>query len=317
MSKIRFDGRVAVVTGAGRSIGRAYAIEMARRGAAVVVNDIGGVQGGGVDGQPWADTIVDEIIAVGGRAVASYENVATWKGGESLIQSAVDAFGSVDIVVNNAGFLRPAMFGELTPEQVDDVIGVHLLGAFHVTQPAWRIMQKQGYGRILLTSSSASFGQQGNTPYAAAKEGLLALARSLSLEGRSAGIKVNALLPYAISDMVKENPIISPDLERTRAVWVKMESRRRPDTVTPLALLLASEDCPVSGNAYSILAGRYARTFLANTEGWVSRKVEGLTPELLRERLAEIDDVARFMVPGSILDEIEFTQEQIEALERS
>ena len=169
-NKINFDGQVAIVTGSGRGIGRAYALALGSRGAAVVVNDIGGVG----SAEPWADLVVAEITGKGGKAVANYDSVATLEGGQAITQAALRAFGTVDILINNAGFVRRAMFADLSGEQIKDIIDVHLLGAFYTTQPAWKIMQAKNYGRVLMTSSGATFGMQANCNYSAAKAGILA-----------------------------------------------------------------------------------------------------------------------------------------------
>src|SRR5580698_6879833 len=190
MAEITFDGRVAVVTGAGGGLGRTYALEIARRGGKVVVNDLGG----SVDGQGGDDAaaqkVVDEIKAAGGEAVPSYASVSTPEGGESIVKTAVDSFGKVDVVINNAGILRDKSFAKLTWEDLDAVLDVHLKGAFYVSQPAFKIMKDNGYGRFVFTSSNAGvFGNFGQANYAAAKMGLVGLSNVLAIEGAKAGIK--------------------------------------------------------------------------------------------------------------------------------
>ena len=198
MSDITFDNRVAIVTGAGGGLGKTYALELARRGARVVVNDLGG----GVDGtggaSAAADETVAEIIEAGGEAVANYDSVATPAGGGGIVQSAVEAFGTVDVVINNAGILRDSSFAKITPEHVDPVIDVHLKGAFYVKQPAFLIMKEKGYGRIVFTSSpSGIFGNFGQTNYGAAKGGLVGLSNVVAIEGAKYNIKSNVIAPVA------------------------------------------------------------------------------------------------------------------------
>lgn len=183
---IGFDNQVAIVTGAGGGLGRAYALELARRGARVVVNDLGGRPDGTRGGSDAADSTVAEIIAKGGEAVANYDSVGTPAGGEAIVRSAVDAFGTVDVVINNAGILRDKSFANVELSDVDAVIDVHLRGAFHVTQPAFRVMKEKGYGRLLFTSSAAGlFGNFGQANYGAAKMGLVGLSNVLASRARS------------------------------------------------------------------------------------------------------------------------------------
>jgi NAD(P)-dependent dehydrogenase (short-subunit alcohol dehydrogenase family) len=198
MSEIRFDGRVAIVTGAGGGLGRTYALELARRGARVVVNDKGGAADGTGSGSSMADAVVKEIREAGGSAVASYDSVSTPEGGSAIVKTAVDAFGRVDVVINNAGILRDKTFAKLEPENLEVVLDVHLKGAFFVSQPAFRLMKEQGYGRFLFTASNAGiFGNFGQTNYGAAKMGLVGLSNVLALEGAKNGITSNVLAPMA------------------------------------------------------------------------------------------------------------------------
>jgi NAD(P)-dependent dehydrogenase (short-subunit alcohol dehydrogenase family) len=191
--ELRFDGEVALVTGAGRGIGRGHALELARRGAQIVVNDADG---------PVAKAVADEISAAGGQAVASHDSVATPAGGAAVVDHALDAFGQLDIVVSNAGILRDKSFGQLTPDLVDAVLDVHLRGAFHVLIPAWRHMKQRGYGRIVTTTSASGlFGNFGQANYGAAKAALVGLTRVLAVEGRTIGINVNAVAPAAATRM--------------------------------------------------------------------------------------------------------------------
>jgi len=196
MSEIRYDGRVAVVTGAGAGIGREYALELAKRGAKVVVNDLGGARDGSGSGTSAADAVVEEIKNAGGEAVANYDNVATMDGGESIVKTAVDAFGKVDILVNNAGILRDKSFLKMSEAEWDAVIGVHLKGAFCVTQPAVKVMKENNYGRVIFTSSTSGlYGNFGQTNYGAAKLGVVGIMNTLKLEVAKYDIKVNTIAP--------------------------------------------------------------------------------------------------------------------------
>jgi len=197
MADLGYDGKVAVITGAGGGLGRSHALELAKRGALIVVNDLGG----SVDGQGGSHTaaqqVVDEIKAAGGEAVANYDSVATPEGGKAIIQTGLDAFGKIDIVINNAGILRDAAFKNMDAEKLEPVIDVHLKGAFYVTLAAWGVMREQNYGRIVNTSSAAGiFGNFGQTNYGAAKAGLVGFTRVLAVEGAKNNIKANAIAPF-------------------------------------------------------------------------------------------------------------------------
>jgi NAD(P)-dependent dehydrogenase (short-subunit alcohol dehydrogenase family) len=282
MSDLGFDGQVAIVTGAGGGLGRSHARELARRGARVVVNDLGGA----VDGTGGSDTaaqkVVDEIVAAGGEAVADYNSVATAEGGEAIVQTALDAFDTVDIVINNAGILRDKTFHNLTPELLEPVISVHLLGAFYVTLPAWKIMREKGYGRVVNTSSNSGLlGNFGQANYGAAKLGLVGLTRVLANEGKAKGIKANAIAPVAITRMTEE---LFGD------AGVKME----PSAVTPTVIYLAHESCPVNGEVYSTAGGVVARYFIGLTEGWQSADH---TAEDVRDNFDQIRDETGYIVP--------------------
>jgi NAD(P)-dependent dehydrogenase (short-subunit alcohol dehydrogenase family) len=205
MSEIRFDGRVAIVTGAGGGLGRAHALLLASRGAKVVVNDLGGTREGTGAGTAMADKVVDEIKAAGGEAVANYDGVDTAAGGESIVKTAVDAFGKVDILINNAGILRDRAFHNLTEEDWEKVLAVHLKGAYCVTQPAFRVMRQNSYGRIVFTTSAAGlYGNFGQTNYGAAKLALVGLMNTLKIEGQKYNIFANTIAPLAISRLTED-----------------------------------------------------------------------------------------------------------------
>ena len=289
MAELGFDGKVAIITGAGGGLGRSHALELARRGALVVVNDLGGSVDGTGSGTTAAQAVVDEITAAGGEAVANYDSVATPEGGRAIVQSALDAAGRVDIIINNAGILRDASFKNMDADKVNAVLDVHLKGAFHVTQPAWEHMRSQSYGRIVCTASGAGvFGNFGQANYGAAKMGLVGLTRVLAVEGAKYNIKANAIAPVAKTRMTED--ILGPAADKLR-----------PELITPVVAWLAHEDCPVSGELYSCGGGRVARVFLGVTPGIVD---PGLTVETVRDRWDEIRDERGYEVPADLNAEL-------------
>jgi NAD(P)-dependent dehydrogenase (short-subunit alcohol dehydrogenase family) len=290
MADLGYDGKVAVITGAGGGLGRSHALELAKRGALVVVNDLGG----SVDGQGGSHTaaqqVVDEIVAAGGEAVPNYDTVATAEGGKAIIQTALDAFGRIDIVINNAGILRDAAFKNMTPELLEPVIDVHLKGAFYVTQAAWQHLRDQNYGRIVNTSSAAGiFGNFGQTNYGAAKAGLVGLTRVLAVEGAKNNIKANAIAPVAKTRMTEE-------------LLGAMADKLDPGFITPVVAWLAHEDVPVSGEVYSCGGGHVARIFTGVTKGWTD--TESLTVEDIRDHFDEIRDEDGYAVPANLTEEL-------------
>jgi len=289
MADIGFDGKVAIITGAGGGLGREHALELARRGARVVVNDLGGsVSGeGGTEGP--AHATAKEINDLGGEAVADTNSVATADGGKAVVQTAVDAFGTVDIVINNAGILRDKTFHNMTPELLEPVISVHLLGAFYVTQPAYVIMREKGYGRIVNTSSNSGIlGNFGQSNYGAAKMGLVGFTRVLANEGRKHNIKANAIAPVAKTRMTEE--LLGPVGEHLD-----------PKLVTPVVCWLASEEIDVTGEVYSVAGGLVARFFIGLTNGYYDPE---LTVEGVRDHWAEIRDEDGYLVPDGPNDEL-------------
>lgn len=278
---LSFDGQVAIVTGAGNGLGRSHALELARRGAKVVVNDLGGAVDGTGSSPAAAELVVKEIVEEGGEAIANFDSVATPAGGEAIVESALREFGGIHIVVNNAGILRDGVFKNMTPAMVDPVIDVHLRGAFHVTRPAWEHMRAQAYGRIINTSSgSGVFGNFGQTNYGAAKMGLIGLTRVLALEGAKYNIATNAIAPIAMTRM-------------TEAVMAQAERKLEASQVTPLVIYLAHSDCRVNGHFYSVGGGRVQRIVIGTTMGIDD---PDLTPEQVAEHIGQIDDATRFTV---------------------
>jgi NAD(P)-dependent dehydrogenase (short-subunit alcohol dehydrogenase family) len=268
MSNISFTGRVAVVTGAGSGLGREYAIELARRGARVVVNDIGAAKNGIGTSHAAADRVVEEIGAFGGEAVPSYDSVATLAGGENIIRTAVEAFGKVDILINNAGIVRDKTFVNMEEESWNAVMNVHVKGAFCVSKPAFKNMKEHGYGRIVMTASGAGlFGNFGQANYAAAKMALIGLTNVLRLEGERYGIKVNAVLPNAATRMSEG------------AMTPEMFQKLKPGYIPPAVLYLCSEECMDSGMYINVFGGYVSRSAVLTGAGVVGIK----TPEEVRE----------------------------------
>jgi len=300
MTELRFDGQVAIVTGAGRGLGRLYALDLARRGASVLVNDLGGSSTGEGADMSVADTVAAEIEAMGGAAEANYDSVATSAGGQAVVDAALSRFGRVDIVVNNAGIIRFTPFDEISSEEWQKTIGVHVDGSFHVSQPAFREMKKQGYGRFVFISSSfGAFGQAGNASYSTAKSALLGLSNVVALEGAAHGIKSNAVLPMGFSRMVTDQERGGEVPPGRQAFYDAI----RPDLVTPLVTYLASRECQLTRRAIAAAAGRYSRVFTGYAGGWLSEA--GSTPraEDIAERIAQIDSTDGFFIPNSSTDE--------------
>jgi NAD(P)-dependent dehydrogenase (short-subunit alcohol dehydrogenase family) len=300
MSGISYEGQTAIVTGAGRGLGRAYALELAGRGAAVVVNDID---------RSAADAVVAETASRGGRAAASYDSVTDPDGGEAIVQLALARFGRVDAVVSNAAAWRNADFGEQTPDVLEPVLDVHVRGAFHVLRPAWLAMREQGYGRIVLTSSGAgAFGRTTGANYCTAKAALLGLGRALALEGAEHGILVNSILPIADTSAGRPQRAGSEEhVQRVKALFAGLgEARARPEQVAPLVTLLASEACPVSGEAFSACGGRYARLVVGLTDGWTNPADEPAEAEDVLAHFGEIEDRGGgLFLPRSVNEEME------------
>jgi NAD(P)-dependent dehydrogenase (short-subunit alcohol dehydrogenase family) len=291
VSDISFDGRVAIVTGAGGGLGRTYALDLARRGAAVVVNDLGGSVNGVGGDNTAAQKVVDEIQAAGGEAVPNYDSVSTPEGGESIVQTAVDSFGKVDVVINNAGILRDKSFLKLEWSDLDAVLDVHLKGAFYVSKPAFRVMKEHGYGRFVFTASNATFGNFGQTNYSAAKMGLVGLSNTIAVEGARAGVLSNVIMPVARTRMTEE-------------LLGDFANYLDPELVTPMVTYLCSEACTTTHGAYSAAGGRYANVFWGLAEGWFAGQGAKPTAEDIAAHVGEIEARGSYIVPQSTTDEI-------------
>ncbi|MFP4553788.1 MAG: SDR family oxidoreductase [Actinomycetota bacterium] len=289
---ITFDGRAAIVTGAGGGLGRTYALELARRGARVVVNDLGGSVDGTGSSESAADRVVTEIEEAGGEAVANYDSVSTPEGGEAIVQTALDSFSTVDIVVNNAGILRDRSFANMELAELHAVLDVHLRGAFYVSQPAFRVMKEKGYGRFVFTSSNAGlFGNFGQANYGAAKAGLAGLSNVLAIEGAKYNIKSNAIAPIAKTRMTED--LLGPFADMVQ-----------PEQVTPMVVYLCSEANEYTHEIFTAGGGRYGRIAIVTNNGWIAGQGEVPPVEEIADHLDEIRDLSDPIVPESINDEI-------------
>ncbi|WP_433244596.1 SDR family oxidoreductase [Streptosporangium sp. CA-135522] len=286
MSELRFDGKVAVITGAGHGLGRSHALSLAERGAKVVVNDLGGaLDGTGASTGPAAD-VVELINKNGGEAVASTDNVATPEGAKAIVRAAIDAFGRVDVVVNNAGILRDKSFGKMTVEEFDQVLAVHVRGSFLVSHAAFPYLKEQGYGRIVNTSSPAGlFGNFGQANYSTAKMGLVGLTKTLGIEGARAGIKANAIAPIAWTRMTEA------------LLPAEFEAKFTAERVSALVTFLAHESCETSGEVFSVGGGRIARVFVAEGPGW---RQEDHTVEDIRDNWEAIMAEQPYLTPTTL-----------------
>lgn len=290
MADLGFDGSVAIVTGSGGGLGREHALEFARRGARVVVNDLGAsLDGSGDNSDSPAHAVVKEIEALGGEAVANGDSVATKEGGEAIVQSAIDAFGRVDIVVNNAGILRDKTFHNMTDDLLTPVIDVHLKGAFYVSMPAWLHFREQKSGVIINTSSNSGLlGNFGQANYAAAKMGLVGMTRVLAAEGAKYGIRANAIAPVALTRMTEE-------------LLGSMAEQLDPKLVSPLVMYLSHPECPASGSVYSAAGGTIAKFFIGLTQG--TARGQEITAETVRDDWEAINNEDGYVVPANPAEE--------------
>jgi NAD(P)-dependent dehydrogenase (short-subunit alcohol dehydrogenase family) len=300
MKDIRFDGRVAVITGAGGGLGKTYALALAARGARVVVNDLGGGKDGTGAGTSMADQTVKQIVEAGGEAVANYDSVATPEGGEGIVQAALDHFGGVDIVINNAGILRDKTFAKLEPADLESVLDVHLKGGFYVSQPAFRTMKDKGYGRFVFTASAAGLlGNFGQTNYGAAKMGLVGLSNVLALEGAKYNVRSNVIAPIARTRL-------------TEQLLGAMAAVLDPECVTPLVVYLVSEQCELTHQIFSVGGGRFARMFVGLTPGWFAGKGAKPAPEEVRDHMDRIREPQGYTIPDGIADEMKIMLQQLQ-----
>ena len=278
MNDLQFTDKVALVTGAGGGLGRQYALDLAKRGARVVVNDLGGARDGSGQDVSAADKVVEEITSAGGTAIANYDSVSTMAGGAAIVDAAASAFGRIDILVNNAGILRDRSFLKMTEEEWDQVIAVHLKGAFCVTQPALKIMKSNNYGRVVFTSSTSGlYGNFGQTNYGAAKLGLVGIMNSLKLEMSKYNIRINTVAPNAISRMTED---IFP---------VELKDKMHPKFNVPIVTYLCSEENTESGLIFTMNAGWFSRSsIVAGTGVCLGDTQRDVTAEEVRDRFDDI-----------------------------
>ena len=297
---IGFNDQVVIVTGAGRGLGRLYAMEFARLGASVVVNDIGSTMHGEGTDSSVADQVVEEIERAGGVAVASHDSVADPEGGEAIVGTAVDRFGRLDAVVSNAGIFQTVEFDKLAPEDWRRMIEVHLHGSFHLSQPAFRVMKSQCYGRFVFIASSAGlFGQPLASHYAAAKAGIVGLMNVIAIEGAAHGILANSVLPFGHSRMVTET--VGGEHVAAQSPFL---SALDPELVVPIVVFLASRACEFTHQNYSAGAGRYARVFIGLGNGWLAEPGSKPTADDIAAHLSDVAATEPFIVPASIFDEV-------------
>jgi NAD(P)-dependent dehydrogenase (short-subunit alcohol dehydrogenase family) len=296
MSELRFDDRVAVITGGGRGLGRSYALLLASRGAKVVVDDPGGsLKGEGVDTGP-AEEVAREIRALGGQAVACTASVATPEGGDAIIQTALDHFGRIDVLIHNAGNVRAASLKEMTQADFDAVLDVHLRGAFHVVRPAFPLMCKAGYGRIVLTSSIGGlYGNHRVANYGVAKAGLIGLSNVVALEGAAEGVKCNVIVPGAVTRMAE-------------GIDISAYPPMTPELVAPVVGWLAHESCSITAEMLISIAGRVARAFIAESPGVYrsSWSIEDVAREMQAIRKTDAPVVFP-VVPSAHIDHIRYS----------
>ena len=298
MAQVSFENKTVIVTGAGNGLGKSYAIEFAKRGANVVVNDLGGAVDGSGSANSPADEVVEEIKNNGGNAVANYDSVASKEGGDSIVNSAIETFGGLHAVVNNAGILRDKSFAKMTEEDLDAVLDVHLKGTFFVCQPAFAHMKESGYGRFVnVASPSGLFGNFGQSNYAAAKMGIVGLTNIIAIEGAKYNIKANVLAPNATTRMTEE--LFGEEFAKLFKV----------EQVTPLVVFLASEVCDVTHEIFSAGAGRYARIGINTHKGYVNPEA---TADDISENIESIRTIKDGSYPMNNADEFIIIQQALQ-----
>ena len=292
MDELRYDGKTAIITGAGRGIGRAHAVLLAARGANVVVNDLGGAMDGTGSDPELASAVVAEIVAAGGTAIADSGDVSTPEGAGALVKRALHAYGGLDIVVNNAGIIRWTTIPDVVPSEFDRHLAVHVAGTFNVSQAAWPHLADQRYGRIVNTVSTGMYGMSDLISYGTAKGGVLGLSRALADAGRDQGVLVNMIAPNASTRMAS--------MPRVGTALDDGVRRELPaELVASVAAYLAHETCSVTGEIYLAGGGGVARMFIGQSKGIVR---PGLTPEDVVENWARINDVSEYVIPISTID---------------
>jgi len=316
---VRLDGDVIVVTGAGRGLGRAYALALAARGARVVVN---------ARRPAHAEGVAAEIRSQGGEAVAAAVPVGDPDDAERLIGSAVDHFGTVHAVVHNAGTMRNGAITEQTAQTLDDLVALHLAGPFHITRAAWPLLRATGRGRVVLTGSSAMFGIAAAANYAASKAAVVGLGRALACEGEPSGIRVNVVLPQAATDIRQSDPSAAEDPARAAAVSAAAAEHaarlapgvaaavreiKPPEAVAPLVVHLASAACATSGEIFAAGCGRFARVLMIETRGWIAPSPYGVEVEDVAARMTDILATDEHVVVRSVYDEIEYMARMVGA----
>jgi NAD(P)-dependent dehydrogenase (short-subunit alcohol dehydrogenase family) len=288
MTDVRFDDRVVVITGAGNGLGRTYALEMGKRGAKVVVNDLGGSAFGDGADKAAADVVVEEIKAGGGEAVANYDSVTD---GDKIVQTAMDSFGKIDVVINNAGILRDKTFHKMEEQDWDLIYDVHVRGAFKVSHAAWPYMRDQNYGRMVFTASAAGiYGNFGQTNYAMAKLGLHGMSQTLALEGRSKNIMVNTIAPIAGSRLTET---VMPQ---------QLVDALKPEFIMPLVVKLCDENSQETGGLYEVGAGWVGKVRWERSKGYSFSVSEGFAAEDINEVWDEIVDFTDADHPSNIAE---------------
>ena len=307
-TQLRFDGEVALVTGAGHGLGRAHALLLAERGATVVVNDLGSATMGGQDHDAApAELVAQEIRDAGGSALANSDSVTTREGAERMVSQALDEFGRLDILINNAGIIRNRTFLNIGSNEFEPVLDVHLKGAFFVTRPAYEHMRERGSGRIVNTSSgSGLFGSFGQSAYAAAKAAIMGFTKTLAIEGARYGVAVNAIAPGALTRMTGD--VLgdgSPAAEQLGLTGVDLEARMGPHQVAPVVVYLAHRSCSLTGETLSASGGRAARIFVGATPGVFDRQ---LTVETVADRIDDVMNTDGYIIPTTVDGESQFLQ---------